>query len=201
MMPIPKAVSAPAILGPFVVWEGAFGADELDAIERFSDGLRHQDAALSGNSRAGYNQNIRITKVAWVERNALTSGFYARMEQIVLGLNRQFFQYDLTGLAPIQYAIYNASEQGHFDWHVDYGREKGHEQHEPRKLSLSLQISDPSGYEGGELQARVRSKIEIAPKTRGALIAFPSYVLHRVTPVTAGVRKSLVVWVLGPEYR
>ena len=195
-----KPVSSAAVLGPFVTWEGALAAEELDAIEQYSDGLGHHDAALSGN-RASYDQNIRITKVAWVERNALTNGFYARMEQIVIGLNRQFFQYDLTGLAPIQYAIYNGSEQGHFDWHVDYGREKGHEQHQPRKLSLSLQLSDSSGYEGGELQARVRSKIEIAPKIRGTLIAFPSYVLHRVTPVTSGIRKSLVIWALGPEYR
>ena len=84
---------------------------------------------------------------------------------------------------------------------TDYGREKGHEQHEPRKLSLSLQLSDGADYQGGELQAQVRSRIEVAPKARGAVIAFPSYVLHRVMPITAGVRKSLVVWALGPEYR
>jgi PKHD-type hydroxylase len=199
-MPSTASASAPAVLGPFVAWEGVFGAEELDAIEQYADGLSHQNAALSGD-RAGYDQNIRITQVAWVERNALTNGFYNHMQNIVLALNKQFFQYDLTGLAPMQYAIYNGSEQGHFDWHVDYGREKGHEQHEPRKLSLSLQLSDPSRYEGGELQARVRSKVEVAPKSRGTIIAFPSYVLHRVTPVTAGVRKSLVIWALGPEYR
>lgn len=192
--------AAPAVLGPFVAWEGAFGAAEIDAITQYADGLLLQDAALSG-ARAGYDQNIRVTKVAWVERNALTNGFYNHMENIVRGLNRQFFQYDLSGLAPMQYAIYDASEQGHFDWHVDYGRERGHEQHEPRKLSLSLQLSDPSDYEGGELQARVRSKVDVAPRTRGSVIAFPSYVLHRVTPITAGQRKSLVVWALGPEYR
>jgi PKHD-type hydroxylase len=192
--------SPPAILGPFATWQGIFGAEELDALERYGDGLRHQQAALTGD-KAGYNQAIRITRVAWIERNAQTNQFYQRMQEIVLQLNRKFFHYDLSGLAPMQYAIYNGSEQGHFDWHTDYGREKGHEQHEPRKLSLSLQLSDGADYQGGELQAQVRSKVDVAPKARGTVIAFPSYVLHRVTPITAGVRKSLVVWALGPEYR
>ena len=47
----------------------------------------------------------------------------------------------------------------------------------------------------------MRSKTDTAPKERGTVIAFPSYQLHRVTPVTAGIRKSLVAWVLGPDFR
>jgi PKHD-type hydroxylase len=190
------------VLGPFVVWDGAFTAKELDAIERYGDVLPLQPAALTNaGDRAGYNDSIRRTRIAWLERNPKTADFYQRMEEIVLGLNRQFFRFDLSGLAPMQFAVYDASEQGHFDWHTDYGREKGHEQHEPRKLSLSLQLSGPDQYQGGELQAKVRAGTEIAPKARGTLIAFPSYVLHRVTPITAGSRKSLVIWAMGPEYR
>jgi PKHD-type hydroxylase len=162
--------------------------------------LRHQDAALH-QSHARYDQNIRVTKVAWIEREPATQAFYDRIETIILSLNSQFFQYDLAKMTPMQYAIYNGSEQGHYDWHSDYCREAGHEPPQYRKLSISVQLSDPADYEGGELQARVRSSIDAAPKTRGTVIAFPSYVLHRVTPVTAGVRKSLVVWVLGPDYR
>ncbi len=195
---------APAVRGPFVTWEDVFAAQDLDGIEQYADSLKHQPAGLTSQkagAAAGYDQNIRVTKVAWLERNAQTNAFYRRMEELVLNLNRQFFRFDLSGVAPMQYAIYEATEQGHFDWHTDYGREKGHEQHEPRKLSLSLQLSDGAQYQGGELQAQIRSKVEIAPRARGTLIAFPSYVLHRVTPVTAGVRKSLVVWALGPEYR
>ena len=40
-----------------------------------------------------------------------------------------------------------------------------------------------------------------AHKARGTLVAFPSYVMHRVTPVTSGTRKSLVAWVAGPKFR
>jgi PKHD-type hydroxylase len=192
----PSAVA----LGAFVAWEGALTTQEVDAIEQYGDALPHQKAGLTSKT-ASYDQAIRITDVAWIVRNAQTQVFYSRMETILLSLNRQFFQYDLSGLAPMQYAVYDGSEQGHFDWHIDYGRERGHEQHEPRKLSISVQLSNPSDYDGGELQAQVRSRIDIAAKTRGTVIAFPSYMLHRVTPITRGVRKSLVVWATGPEYR
>jgi PKHD-type hydroxylase len=194
------AASSPAVLGPFVVWEGAFGAEELKAIERYGDGLPQQNAVVDADSPRS-DQDIRTSRVAWIEQNALTENIYDRMETIILSLNSQFYQFHLAKLAPLQYAIYYGSEQAHFDWHVDYCRETGHEEQDTRKLSITVQLSDPSDYEGGELQARIRSKIDVAPKTRGTVIAFPSFVLHRVTPVTAGIRKSMVAWVLGPEYR
>jgi PKHD-type hydroxylase len=100
-----------------------------------------------------------------------------------------------------QYARYDGGEGGHFDWHKDYGKDYGAPDQEPRKLSLSIQLSDGAGYQGCELEVRAGNQVDIAPKTRGAVVAFPSYVLHRVTPITSGVRKSLVVWAVGPEFK
>jgi PKHD-type hydroxylase len=51
------------------------------------------------------------------------------------------------------------------------------------------------------LQTHVGKEIASAPRERGTVIAFPSYVLHRVTPITSGVRKALVVWAMGPKFR
>ena len=195
-----SGIPSPAILGPLVVWEGALNAEDLRAIEQVGDGLPHQAAVVDADSPR-YDQTVRTSRVAWIERNSLSEPIYDRMEMIILSLNSQFFQYTLAKLAPLQYAIYNGSEQAHFDWHTDYCRETGREEHDFRKLSITVQLSEPSDYEGGELQARVRSRIDVAPKTRGTVIAFPSFVLHRVTPVTSGVRKSLVGWVLGPDYK
>jgi PKHD-type hydroxylase len=87
-------------------------------------------------------------------------------------------------------------EGGHYDWHVDQGATERR-----RKLSLVLQLSPPSDYEGCELQIRSSNKIETVPRGRGELIAFPSYALHRVTPITAGIRRSLVIWCSGPRFR
>lgn len=192
--------SSPVIMGGgLVVWENLFTPAELDALEQIGDRLNQERAELlaKGTGRDG----IRITRVAWLMRDAQTESFYARMEEVVLRLNAQFFRYDLSGVVTFQYAVYDGTEGGHFDWHKDYGRDYGAADQEPRKLSLSIQLSDPANYQGGELEVRAGNITDVAPKTRGAVVAFPSYVLHRVTPTTSGIRKSLVVWAVGPEFK
>jgi PKHD-type hydroxylase len=192
--------SSPQVMaGGLVIWNNVFTSAELDAMERYGDRLTLEKAELvaQGSGR----DSIRVTKVAWFERNGETEGFYARVEEIVLRLNAQFFRYDLSGLVSFQYALYDGTEGGYFDWHKDYGKDYAAPDQEPRKLSLSIQLSDPANYQGGELEVRGGNQVDIAPKTRGAVIAFPSYVLHRVTPITSGARKSLVVWAVGPEFK
>lgn len=192
--------SSPVIMpGGLIVWNNLFTAAELDAIEQHCDRLTHEKAGLSAANTG--RDNIRVTRVAWVMRNADTEDFYAKLEDIVLRLNAQFFRYDLSGVVTFQYALYDGAEAGHFDWHKDYGKDYGAPDQEPRKLSLSIQLSDPTKYEGGELEVRAGNITDVAPKTRGAVVAFPSYVLHRVTSITSGARKSLVVWAVGPEFK
>ena len=70
-----------------------------------------------------------------------------------------------------------------------------------RKLSITVQLSDATEYEGGELQFMVNQNIITAPKEKGTAIIFPSFCLHRVTPVIKGSRKSIVGWIAGPPYR
>jgi PKHD-type hydroxylase len=71
----------------------------------------------------------------------------------------------------------------------------------PRKLSLTIQLTDALRYEGCELQFNVGREILSTPKGRGVVVAFPSYMIHRVTPIISGVRKAIVVWVTGPEFK
>jgi PKHD-type hydroxylase len=70
-----------------------------------------------------------------------------------------------------------------------------------RKLSVSLQLTDPLQYDGFDLQFQNGNMTETAPRERGMLIAFPSYVLHRVTPCTRGTRKAVVAWTTGPQFK
>lgn len=192
--------SSPVIMGGgLVVWENLFTPAELDAVEQIGDRLHQEKAELLAKNTG--RDSIRVTRVAWLMRDAQTESFYARMEEVVLRLNAQFFHYDLSGVMTFQYAVYDGTEGGHFDWHKDYGKDYGAPDQEPRKLSLSIQLSDPANYQGGELEVRAGNITDVAPKTRGAVIAFPSYVLHRVTPTTSGIRKSLVVWAVGPEFK
>lgn len=190
---------SPTLSGALAVWQGLFSTTELDALTRLGDGLALENAELSGGGR-GY-ENIRSTKVAWVPRTPQTDIVYQRMEAAVLELNARFFRFDLSGLAIFQYARYGGPEGGHFDWHKDYGRDPTDPSQEPRKLTLSLQLSDASNYKGCELQIRAGNLIDTAPTERGTLVGFPANVLHRVTPIESGVRRALVIWAVGPEFR
>ncbi|MDB5740180.1 MAG: hypothetical protein JWP16_1220, partial [Alphaproteobacteria bacterium] len=178
-----------------VAWHGLFSQAELDALADHCDALVLEQAGLSGSEQ----NRIRQTKVAWVVRDAATEAFYRRMEEVVLALNARYFRFDLSRLVTFQYAVYDGG--GHFDWHKDYGRAAGEPGQEPRKLTLSLQLSHGSDYDGCDLEVRGGNEIDRAPRERGALVAFPANVLHRVTPLTGGVRKSLVIWAAGPEFR
>ena len=94
-----------------------------------------------------------------------------------------------------QYTIYHGIEGGHYDWHVDHGPLKLQ-----RKFSISVQLSDASDYEGCDLEFHAGNRRSKPLRAlRGAVIAFPSYVLHRVTPCTKGTRKALVAWTTGPQ--
>lgn len=184
----------------FVTGENAFSAEELDRIIAYGDALMPERATLFGvpeEEQTRTHDKIRITRTAWIEPNAQTQWIFARMQGVARALNEQSYQYDLTGFSEhFQYTVYDGSEGGHYDWHVDVGPLRVR-----RKLSITVQLSAASDYEGCDLQFQAGNKIQSAPRDRGAAIAFPSHVLHRVTPVASGIRRSMVVWVTGPKFR
>lgn len=69
-----------------------------------------------------------------------------------------------------------------------------------RKVSVTVQLSSPEEYEGGDLEFNLGNVIS-GPREQGAAVIFPSFYLHRVTPITKGVRKSFVLWVGGEPYK
>ena len=71
-----------------------------------------------------------------------------------------------------------------------------------RKLSFTLQLSDPDDYEGGNVQLiNEANQNYIAPRQRGTIILFDSRTQHRVLKVTKGTRRSIVGWVVGPRWK
>jgi PKHD-type hydroxylase len=189
--------SQPQFSGGVVVWKDLFTPKELDAIEAHGDSLAPMRARIAEFGDTTIAQ-ARVTRVAWMERNPATEWLYARLENLVLGLNSQFYGFDLYGLVEaFQYAVYDGAEGGHYDWHVDMGGQDV----EPRKISLSLQLTDAAAYTGCDLELEAGKGTYRAERARGTLIAFPSYVLHRVSPIQSGIRKSLVIWASGPAFR
>ena len=104
---------------------------------------------------------------------------------------------DIVSVEPnVQLARYDSSDQGFYDWHTDFANARP-----LRKISFSVQLSRSEDYDGGNLELWVSNRPQPAVRDRGALIAFPSFTLHRVAPVTRGTRWSLVAWILGHRWR
>jgi PKHD-type hydroxylase len=182
---------------PFVSWAGAFTPAELDRIEAYGDRLTPEKATVAAEIEGKEDDSTRISRTAWIARNAETEWFYDRMERLARTLNDRVWQFALSGFSELfQYTIYDGPERAHFDWHVDQGYVAVQ-----RKLSISLQLTDGAQYEGCDLQFHGRKPIDNAPRERGVVVAFPSYVLHRVTPIVSGTRKAVVIWVTGPKFK
>ena len=123
---------------------------------------------------------------------------YRDNTQSYTDVNNESYQYDLSDEYDIQILKYRPG--GHYEWHIDYGIcwHPGLD----RKLSISIQLSNESQYEGGELEIRNWKGDNItAPKMLGSAIVFDSRVTHRAKPVTEGERIVLVGWASGPKLR
>jgi PKHD-type hydroxylase len=182
----------------FVTWENGFTEEELATLEKYCDGLELQKATIAGLGESDDFADIRISNTGWITLNEETSWFYDRMAWIARQLNAQFYKFDLYGfMENMQYTIYEGDVKAHYDWHIDSGNNVDC----PRKLSLVVQLSDPEDYEGGELQFLAGKIADTCEKQKGLVTAFPSFRLHKVAPVTKGVRKSIVIWITGPAFR
>lgn len=139
---------------------------------------------------------VRKSKVSWIQFSQNNAWIYQKMASFTDHVNKTF-GYDLFGFVDeLQYTVYHASGD-HYNWHMD----KGALSSSPRKLSITLQLSDPSEYQGGDFQFFFGSEPFTAEKAKGTLYAFPSYLMHRVSPVFSGTRRSLVAWVSGPSFK
>jgi len=172
-----------------------FSPEELDAIVRIGTQL-DADRALTGGDLGVPNEKVRQSEASWMFPNEVTSWIFERLAGFSLEMNAGFFGFDLTGMEQgLQFTEYHAPA-GHYEWHIDRGNQFG-----CRKLSLSVQLSDPADYEGGELELWFGGEPHLVEKTRGLVTWFPSWTMHRVKPVTEGVRRSLVCWISGPSFK
>ena len=174
----------------------AFGPDDCDRIIALARTDALAEAGLVGGVS---NHNIRRADIAWLDEREGTGWVMDRIIRVVREANRAAFDFDLREFAEsAQVARYDGHRQGHFDWHSDIGEGPAARR---RKLTIVVQLSKPEDYEGGTLELRPDLSIRAADRARGSATVFPSFVLHRVTPVTRGERFSLTLWAHGPAFR
>lgn len=142
-----------------------------------------------------YNTTVgkRKSTVSWVPKEKY-AGLYHSMYKTVLSANIAQYKFKIEFFKePMQFTRYT-QEGDHYDWHKDLGPGIN----SLRKLSFSLQLSDPDSYTGGDLEIFGYPQIKFRDK--GTMIIFPSYEQHRVTPIVSGCRYTLVGWVSGQSF-
>jgi len=152
-------------------------------------------------------KKTRDSNILWMEDPWIYKQFYPliRSANKSAGWN---FKFDFP--EAMQFTRYDVGQ--YYKWHCDawtktYSEQGKRSYGKMRKLSMTLNLSDPGDYDGGHLEFDLKSGqsptekktthvcTEIKPK--GSLVVFPSFVWHRVVPVTRGTRYSLVNWILG----
>ena len=145
----------------------------------------------------GTNATVRRSHVVFLGEEQKYRWIYDRLWYAAQESNRLFFCVDIGGVeSNIQLARYDSTDRGFYDWHTDFAGIRP-----LRKLSISIQLSNSDDYDGGDLELQYGTEPHKLDRTRGAFLVFPSFMLHRVTPVTRGTRWSLVSWILGNRWR
>lgn len=178
----------------FVIYEKVILPHELETIAGLWKSGQEEKATISSDEV--YDDDLRQSAVVFLDPGEKTDWIYRKISMFALECNATRYAFDLSGYQqPLQLTKYQ--EGDFFDWHLDFAA--GPVSH--RKLSITVQLSDPDSYEGGDLQFQINQNRVDAPRTRGTVVVFPSFILHRVTPVTRGERMSIVGWISGPPYR
>lgn len=159
------------------------------------------DARVGVDEQDTLDKTIRNVSHCWLPFSQF-SWLYENLENEIKNVNWFNFKFLLNHMENIDYLEYHAGAEeednehkhGKYVQHIDGGVNSN------RKLSFSVLLSDPSEFEGGDLLLYVGSKPYVIEKKKGMITFFPSNVLHEVTPVTKGVRRSIVSWVHGPYF-
>jgi PKHD-type hydroxylase len=203
MIPPAPVITDPNLQVCDLVETGQLTPAQLTAIRAYGDHLLATEGHVA---RVGYDdaaredEHARCSRLAWLRPDLLeTAWLFARIAHAAQDANARFWQYDLWGFHDeLQYTFYDGARAGHFTWHQDRSDATLRPQ---RKLSVVLLLSDPGEYGGGDFEIFDGFPVAVKAKAAGTLLVFPSFMQHRVSPVTWGERRSIVGWLCGPKFR
>ena len=183
---------------PYYYFNNVFSNKECDDIIKIGE-----DSLLEEGKTKGEDKSHRNNKVAWINEKSIFDKLNVHMSQ---ANKKAGWNFDIDYNETLQFSKYDIN--GHYDWHTDgyadtlsvYKNQTNENYNgKVRKISMTLNLSSPKDYEGGDLLfdfAHFGEK-KVKENLRGSLIFFPSWTFHKITPITKGVRYSLVMWSLG----
>lgn len=175
--------------------EGYFTPEEVDSMIDLEDLQKFEKATLGVGPKKKVEKKSRDSEISWIYCDPKSQWLFDKFGAIIGYVNHDVFMYDVDGFDYFQYTKYKKGQ--HYTWHYDTLME--YNQWE-RKISATIMLSDPTEYEGGEMEIITSGNLEapmvVKPK-KGDIIFFASWMLHRVKPIESGTRKSLVTWIMG----
>jgi PKHD-type hydroxylase len=169
--------------------------EECNNVELLTQNIPNVDGNIDGKVYL----KIRSSEIKWIWFSESSEWLFERLDSVLTYVNENFYNFNLFGYDFIQYSNYDAKKDGHYDVHADMLYESTNLDNAlTRKLSACILLND--NFKGGDFELYFSSNAKIVELSKGSLIVFPSWVLHKVAPVTEGSRNSLVVWVLGPKF-
>lgn len=183
------------------MWSGGVDNETVSKIITECEYYSPSEGSI-GYSGDTQNNNYRNSELRWIDKQDPNSKFIADLIwSYGHQANREAFGFNIDYLKDIQYTIYRGEENGKYDWHHDtfWGNPSTYD----RKVTVVMQLSDPSEYEGGEFEFdnQYPQPNPLDFRKKGTVICFPSFIPHKVNEVTKGVRKTLVGWIEGPKFR
>lgn len=188
---------------------------------RTGGGAGDSDPDAPPEMEHGLNLDIRDSQVKWLAgdkvlppklNQKIMDGMYQASEE-------SDWYFDISYFESFQYTLYQGTKQqrGFYTWHTDHGGET-YDDGMYRKLSMTIQLSNPDDYNGGHFQYidhenefnqmgkkpvcedNMIRTVPFSGKTIGTMIVFPSFLYHQVCPVISGTRTSLVGWACGKPF-
>ncbi len=175
-----------------------FNQEECNKILEQIKSLDYKDALVGDAYKSDFNLNnkldikqkgTRISKNSRLPYVPEYKWIYEKIVNIISDCNKTFFKYLVLEFQVFQVLEYGVG--GRFDWHMDMG---GAHPYTKRLISIVVFLSDKNDYEGGQLEFMPYLK-KTLPMEQGNILLFSSHKFHRVTPITKGIRRTLVAWV------
>ena len=180
---------------PYVVYDGVLTLNECDSLKKMAADFLPGE--ISGRPEGRSTSDYRQCECAAIEWRDSHQWLFERVASVTDKCNREHYQFDVVGFLD-EFTMLRYPLGGHYTWHSDYGGGIC----SLRKLTVIVVVSDRSEYDGGQLALQDGSGQDqkIVPPA-GSVVVFPSFVLHRVLPVTRGTRYVVAAWAYGPPFR
>ena len=178
----------------YIYWSGCASSEMVDAIVALGDSLDTMDATIGTSAdNSTLHTQSRVSSISWMYNNPESQFVYDFIQDKIDRINYHNYGFALHGMENFQYTRYPVG--GHYVYHNDIVIN----QDGMRKLSIVMCLTDSTEYDGGNfLFLPHGTNPQEFRFQKGDLIAFPSWIPHKVEPVTRGLRKTLVTWAYGP---